>query len=102
MSYKVEFTERALSEFSLLPKKVRDKLAVQIAALADDPRPTGASKIEGQPSCYRLRKGDYRIVYAVLDDQLFVLIVRAGHRKEVYKGMESLARRIVRFTENRQ
>lgn len=99
MSYRVEFTEKALSEYSRLPKKVQTKLSEEITALADDPRPAGVRKIKGQDDCYRLRQGDYRLVYAVIDDRLFILIVRGGHRKDVYKGMESLANRLSKFRE---
>ena len=49
-------------------------------------------KIRGQDDCYRIREGNYRIVYVVKDDLLFVLIVRAGHRKEVYERMDAIAR----------
>ena len=99
MSYQVEFTEKALSEFSRLPKKVQEKLSEEITALTDDPRPAGARKIKGQNDCYPLRQGDYQLVYAVVEDRLFILIVRAGHRKDVYKGMESLANHISKFRE---
>ena len=97
MSYRVEFTAKARESLSRLPKTVQARLAKQIASLADDPRPVGARKIKGQDDCYRVRQGDYRIVYAVMDDLLFVLIVRAGHRKEVYERMETVARIIERF-----
>lgn len=102
MSYRVEFTEKALLEFSRLPKKVQKKLSEEITALTDDPRPAGARKIKGRNDCYRLRQGDYRLVYAVIDAMLFILIVRAGHRKDVYKGMESLANRIAKFRESEE
>lgn len=102
MSYRVEFTEKALSQFSHLPRKVQEKLSNQITSLADDPRPEGACKIRGQDDCYRVRYGDYRVVYAVFDNRLFILIVRAGHRKDVYKGMESLANRISRYKESNE
>lgn len=99
MSYSVEFTAKAFSEFSRLPKKVQEKLSIEITSLADDPRPAGARKIKGQDDCFRLRQGDYRLVYAVIDDRLVILIVRAGHRKDVYKSMESLANRIAKSRE---
>jgi len=97
VSYRVEVTARARESLSRLPKTVQARLAEQIASLADDPRPVGARKIKGQDDCYRIRQGDYRIVYAVMDDLLFVLIVRAGHRREVYERMETVARIIERF-----
>lgn len=97
MKYRVELTAKAKESLSKLPKTVQAKLAEQITSLADDPRPVGARKIKGQDNCYRIRQGDYRMIYAVLDDQLFVIIVRAGHRKEVYERMETVARIIERI-----
>lgn len=97
MSYRVEFTASARESFAKLPRSVQAKLADQITSMSDDPRPVGALKIKGQDDCYRIRQGTYRIVYAVLDDQLFVLIVRAGHRKEVYERMATVARTIERI-----
>lgn len=97
MSYRVEITAKAKDSLSKLPKNIQTKLADQITSLADDPRPAGARKIKGQNDCYRIRQGDYRIVYAVLDDRLFVIIVRAGHRKEVYERIDTVAQMIERY-----
>jgi len=54
-------------------------------ALAINPRPKGVKKLTGLDSLYRIRTGDYRIVYQVRDDRLIVLVVRIGHRKDVYR-----------------
>ena len=97
MTYRIEFTERAVSELAGLPKDVQSKLAVQIAALAANPRPPGSRKIKGYADCYRIRQGDYRVVYAVIDRDLVVLVARAGYRREVYKRLESVDRTVHRF-----
>lgn len=97
MTYGIEFTEKALSELAGLPKDVQSKLAERIAALAENPRPPGSRKIKGYTDCYRIRQGDYRVVYAVIDRDLVVLVARAGHRKEVYERLESVERTVQRF-----
>ena len=57
----------------------------RILALAEEPRPPGVVKMHGGGGYYRLRVGDYRVVYAIEDDVLLVLVVRIGHRREVYR-----------------
>jgi mRNA interferase RelE/StbE len=53
--------------------------------LKDDPRPPGSEKLKGSEDAYRIRVGDYRILYEVRDKELLVYIIEAGHRREVYK-----------------
>jgi len=60
-------------------------LRPRIDALADGPRPAGAKKLKGGGELWRIRVGDYRIVYAVRDRILLVLVVRVAHRREVYR-----------------
>jgi len=57
----------------------------RIRSLARDPRPFGSEKLSGKEDLYRLRVGRYRVVYSVADAELVVLIVRVGHRKNVYR-----------------
>jgi mRNA interferase RelE/StbE len=71
-------------------RKLRDKtLAVRLVAamrgLANDPRPAGCERLAGSESLYRIRVGDYRIVYQIQDEVLLVLVVKIGHRREVYR-----------------
>jgi mRNA interferase RelE/StbE len=71
-------------------RKLRDKtLAVRLVAamrgLASDPRPPGCEKLAGMESFYCIRVGDYRIVYQIQDEVLLVLVVKIGHRREVYR-----------------
>ena len=72
MSYRIEFTTKARDSFTKLPKEIQVKLAEQINSLSDDPRPAGSRKIVGLDDCYRIRQGDYRVVYAVIQQELFV------------------------------
>ena len=62
---------------------IAEGLLVVIAALANDPRPSGCKKLKGRNG-YRVRKGDYRIIYDIFDNQLTIEVVALGHRKEIY------------------
>lgn len=64
--------------------KDRRRIASKIQQLASNPRPTGTEKLSGQEK-YRLRQGDYRVLYSVDDDRLTVVIVKIGHRRDVYR-----------------
>lgn len=66
-------------------KKDRQRIVADIQSLADSPRPRGCEKLAGVLGGYRIRVGQYRIVYSVDDRELVVVIVRVGHRKEVYR-----------------
>ena len=82
-NYSLEIKRSAAKELADLPTKDRDRLVARIKALAVDPRPPGAEKLSGQDR-YRVRQGDYRILYEIVDDQLIVTLVRIGHRRDVY------------------
>ena len=84
MTYRVEFTTAAAREIQKLPRRVRDRLLDAIEDLGDDPRPHGAKKLVGEKTAWRIRVGDYRVIYDVFDDVLTVTIVRAAHRREAY------------------
>ena len=72
-------------DFAALPKREQRRVLSAIEALADDPRPVGVRKITGTENTYRLRVGDYRIVYEIGDNVLTVFVVRVRHRKDVYR-----------------
>lgn len=84
-TYTVEFTHRAEKDFRALPPEIRRRLAPKIDALGKNPRPRGVKSLEGPDAILRLRVGDYRILYQVLDDRLVVLLVKIGHRREIYR-----------------
>jgi mRNA interferase RelE/StbE len=69
---------------SIGPKKERQRVVAKIQGLADDPRPPGSQKLSGQER-YRVRQGEYRIVYGIDDAGLTVGVVKVGHRREVYR-----------------
>ena len=81
--YNVLYTEAFYQSLKPIPKKDVARILRKTRALADEPRPVGSQKLSGQER-YRLRQGDYRIIYTIEDDRLVVIVVRVGHRREVY------------------
>ena len=82
--YKILIKPSAAKELDKLPKKDLRKVVAKINLLATDPRPPGYQKLSGQER-YRIRQGNYRIIYGIEDIVKIVRIVKVGHRKEVYK-----------------
>ena len=85
MAYRIQFKKSARKEIAALPKRDQRRVVSAIEALSDDPRPEGVRKLTGTEDAYRLRVGDYRIVYQITDNVLTVFVVRVGHRKDVYR-----------------
>jgi len=81
--YRIELRPAAVRALRKLDPQVRHRLQGAIALLAQDPRPPAARALQGRPG-FRIRVGDYRIVYTVADDVLLVVVVALGHRREVY------------------
>ncbi len=87
MSYAIQYASDILKELSRLPKDIQYRINKTILALAETPRPAGCIKLTGQPNLYRVRVGDYRIVYGIHDEEKIVIILIAAHRRDVYRGM---------------
>ncbi|MBF0183719.1 MAG: type II toxin-antitoxin system RelE/ParE family toxin [Magnetococcales bacterium] len=68
-----------------MEQATRKRVLHAASVLASNPRPSGAKKLEGHPDLWRIRAGDYRIVYSIEDDRLVVLIIKIGHRGDVYR-----------------
>ena len=85
MSYRVEIEPAARRTLARLPHQIAARIVRRLEDLAEEPRPMGAVKLSGH-NAYRVRVGDYRIIYAVLDYRLLVLVVEIGHRRDVYRG----------------
>ena len=83
-SYSVRIKPSAVKELEALPLKDRRKLVSRIEGLASDPRPHGHEKLSGREQ-YRVRQGDYRIVYSIDDATRAILVVKVGHRRDVYR-----------------
>jgi len=85
MNYLIQVLPAAEKELKKLPAEVQRKLSKKIDGLVANPRLEGCEKIKGREHTYRVRVGDYRIIYEVYDKRLVVLIVDAGHRREIYR-----------------
>lgn len=83
-SYKILIKPSAVKEIEAIPQRDRQRIVARIQGLSGNPRPPGCEKLSGQDK-FRLRQGAYRIVYSVNDDEPSLLIVKVGHRKEVYR-----------------
>jgi len=87
MAYRILIKPQAEKAFSRMAKPLRRRIARTIDALAENPRPEGARKLVGSECAYRIRVGDYRVVYEVAERVLVVYVIRIGHRKDVYRGL---------------
>jgi mRNA interferase RelE/StbE len=84
--YKVSIKRSAVKEIEAIPqKKERQRIIRRIGQLAEDPRPPGSKKLSGNDK-YRIRQGTCRIVYSIEDNEIIVVVVKVGHRKDVYRG----------------
>ena len=66
-------------------KKDRQRVVASIHSMADDPRPPGCEKLAGDRDRYRVRVGRYRVIYSIEDEELLVVVIPVGHRKDVYR-----------------
>ena len=82
-SYRIVIKKSATKEIQGLQPSDRKRLIERIRALASDPRPPGCKKLSGQDK-YRIRQGNFRILYQIIDDQLVIVVVKVGHRRDVY------------------
>lgn len=83
--YKVLISRTAEKQLKKLPGNIQRKISAVIVSLGIEPRPFGCKKLTGTASTYRLRAGDYRIIYDVYDKQIVVSVLKIGHRREIYK-----------------
>ena len=87
MTYEVHIHPKARKELAGLPRKVQRRLDRKIRQLAREPRGPSARPLGAAgPDIWRLRSGDYRVIYQIQDERLVVLVVKVGHRKDVYRG----------------
>lgn len=84
MSYRVEILPVAGRAIRKLPPEAKRRIQAVIELLADDPRPPMAKKLTARPE-WRVRTGDYRVLYRIQDDVLTIVIVDAGHRRDIYR-----------------
>lgn len=93
MMYKIIFHPGAFRELGKLPKDVQKRIGKAVDALADIPRPQGCIKL-ANVEAYRIRVGTYRIIYTIKDDRLVVLVVKIGHRRDVYDEDKTIKQRL--------
>jgi mRNA interferase RelE/StbE len=84
--FRVELTATAQRQLERLPPAFQHRLTTAMARLGGDPWPAGAKRLKGPNDVFRIRVGDYRILYRVIEDRLLVLVIRLGHRREVYRA----------------
>jgi mRNA interferase RelE/StbE len=87
VSYQVEITREALRALSKLDKPIRRRVQSAIDELQADPRPHGAIALQGLSGAYRIRIGDYRVIYTINDDKLVVVVVDLAHLREIYRDL---------------
>ncbi len=85
MHYSVLFSPSAERDLTALDKPVQRRVMAKIEALGENPRPAGVTKLQGEADAWRIRVGDYRVLYIIEDGRLVVLVVKIGHRREVYR-----------------
>ena len=85
MSYEVQILPKAARQIKALSVEVRQDISLTIQSLANEPRPIGVKKLSGEKDIYRVRVGNYRVLYRIVDKVLVVVVVSIGHRREVYR-----------------
>lgn len=83
--YEILLSKATRKQLASLPVFIHNKIIEDISALAEVPRPAGCKKLKGYKNAYRIRVGDYRIIYEVEDKILRVIIIAIGHRKDIYE-----------------
>lgn len=85
MAYALQFKPAGLRQLEKLPRDVQKRVAAKLERLRENPFPEGCKKLSGVPDAWRIRVGDYRVVYQVHRGTLLVLVLTVGHRREVYR-----------------
>jgi mRNA interferase RelE/StbE len=85
MTYRIEFSRRARKQFKALPEEIKNRLQPKVDALQENPLPIGVVKLADEDDLYRLRVGDYRLIYQIQNEILVILVLKIGHRREVYQ-----------------
>jgi mRNA interferase RelE/StbE len=83
--YRIEFLKTAQKELRKLPKEIQQRIAAKIDSLLADPYPPESKKLTNGNGRFRIRIGDYRVIYRIEEDKLIILIIKIGHRRDIYK-----------------
>jgi mRNA interferase RelE/StbE len=84
VSYQVDITTAAGRQIRKLPRTAQKAIVAALTALATDPRPNGCKKLKGRDA-WRVRTGDYRVIYEIDDGVLTVTVIKVGHRRDIYE-----------------
>ncbi len=84
MTYSIAFAAAAKHQFDKLPRPAQRQLGEVIAQLAENPRTSGVVKLASEDGLYRVRAGDYRAIYRIEDYRLLLLVIKVGHRRDIY------------------
>ena len=86
--YNIEFDRRVKKDLNSVPAQTIERIKTAIANLADNPYPPSSVKLKGQNQNYwRIRVGNYRVIYTVENEVLLIIVIRVGHRREIYKKL---------------
>lgn len=85
MAYAIQFKPTALRQLEKLSRDLQKRIASKVQALRDEPFPPGCKKLFGETDTWRVRIGDYRIIYRVHRNVLLILVINIGHRRDVYR-----------------
>ena len=85
MAYSILLAPPAERQLMSLTDSVQKRIVKRLKSLRENPRPQGVKKLAGEEDLYRIREGNYRIIYTIQDKELIVLVVKVGDRKEVYR-----------------
>lgn len=85
MNYSIELSRKAVKALQSIPKSEQKKIQSKIDKLRKNPLPVGNQKLAGMENLFRIRSGDYRIIYQIKKNKLLILVLNIGHRKEIYR-----------------
>ncbi|HZV36496.1 MAG TPA: type II toxin-antitoxin system RelE/ParE family toxin [Verrucomicrobiae bacterium] len=85
MPYQIQFSPQAQRQLRRLPQDHQTRIVSHIDALAENPRPHGCKKLRGEENFWRIRIGDYRVIYQIRDKIAVVIVLVIGHRREIYR-----------------
>ena len=87
VNYKIFISQSAKKSIKKLPPTVVKNIISEIKILASDPYPTGCKKIVGHTNAFKLRVGNYRIIYEVNSSEILIQVLKIGHRKDIYRNL---------------
>jgi len=84
-SYQIEWRKSTKRDLKAIAPAQVVRIVEAVGKLADEPRPSGCTKLTGSDCAYRIRIGDYRVIYEIYDGKLLIEVIKAAHRKDIYR-----------------